>query len=67
MEKQTNLQPRLAFDALLTRTELAEVLRVSTRTIARLVEAHELPAPLRVGHRYRWRMQDVTTFLQGTK
>jgi excisionase family DNA binding protein len=60
MEKTTNVPMCPTMHALLTRSELAEILRVSGRTIVRLVATKELPTPIRVGQRYRWRMEDVT-------
>jgi predicted DNA-binding transcriptional regulator AlpA len=49
---------------LLTRADLQRILRLSTRTIRRLLAARELPAPIRVGHSDRWRPEDVQTYLQ---
>jgi hypothetical protein len=49
---------------LLTRADLQRILRLSTRTIRRLLAAHELPPPIRVGHSDRWRPEYVQTYLQ---
>lgn len=47
---------------LLTPREVAEVMRVSTMTVYRLIKAGDLPA-MRVGKHLRIRGQDVATFL----
>ena len=47
---------------LMTVAEVAEVLRVSTMTVYRLIKAGELPA-LRVGKNYRIRAGDLETYL----
>jgi predicted DNA-binding transcriptional regulator AlpA len=45
-----------------TRKELEALLRVSGRTIDRLVAAGLFPAPLRVGNRCRWRSEDIYNY-----
>lgn len=47
---------------LLTPREVAEVMRVSTMTVYRLIKAGELPA-IRVGKHLRIRSNDVVKFL----
>ena len=47
---------------LLTPREVAEVMRVSTMTVYRLIKSGELPA-IRVGKHLRIRGQDVAAFL----
>jgi excisionase family DNA binding protein len=47
---------------LLTPREVAEVMRVSTMTVYRLIKSGELPA-IRVGKHLRIRSVDVATFL----
>jgi excisionase family DNA binding protein len=47
---------------LLTPREVAEVMRVSTMTVYRLIKSGELPA-IRVGKHLRIRGQDVAKFL----
>jgi excisionase family DNA binding protein len=51
--------PRARF---LTAGEVAEVLRVSTMTVYRLIKAGELPAA-RIGKSYRVREDDVDAYL----
>jgi excisionase family DNA binding protein len=48
----------------LTREELARALKVSGRTIARLVAQKKLPAPFKVGRGSRWRADDVVKFIE---
>jgi excisionase family DNA binding protein len=50
-------------NTLLTRADVQRLLQLSGRTIKRLVAAHELPAPIRVGQSYRWRSEDLQTYL----
>jgi excisionase family DNA binding protein len=48
----------------MTVAEVASMLRVSTMTVYRLIQAGDLPA-LRVGKSYRLRSEDVDQFLAG--
>ncbi len=48
---------------LLTVAEVAELLRVSTMTVYRLIRTGELPA-VRVGRNYRVRRADLDMYLQ---
>jgi excisionase family DNA binding protein len=48
---------------LLTAGEVADLLRVSTMTVYRLIRGGELPA-VRVGRSYRVRQADLDTYLQ---
>jgi len=49
-------------NTLLTAAEVADLLRVSTMTVYRLIRRGELPA-VRVGRNYRVREQDLHAFL----
>ncbi len=49
--------------ALLTPQEMADRLRVSQRQIYNLVDAGDLPPPLKVGRLNRWREQDLASYL----
>ena len=51
---------------LLTPREVAEVMRVSTMTVYRLIKSGELPA-IRVGKHLRIRGNDVAAFLDARK
>ena len=53
-----------ATDDLLTRAEVARYLRVSDRTVSRLIRAGELPA-LRIGRAVRIRQSDLLEMLNG--
>lgn len=48
---------------LLTAGEVADLLRVSTMTVYRLIRGGELPA-VRVGRSYRVRSQDLDSYLE---
>jgi excisionase family DNA binding protein len=50
-------------DRLLTANEVADLLRVSTMTVYRLIRAGELPA-VRVGRNYRVRSGDLDRYLE---
>jgi excisionase family DNA binding protein len=50
-------------DRFLTVQEVAELMRVSTMTVYRLIKAGELPAA-RVGRSFRLRESEVETYLQ---
>jgi excisionase family DNA binding protein len=56
--------PADATDDLLTRAEVARYLRVSDRTVSRLIRAGELPA-LRIGRAVRIRQSDLLEMLNG--
>ena len=51
---------------LLTRRELAETLRVSTRTVERLTASGVLPQPVRIGRSVRWRSAEIYEWLAAT-
>ena len=48
---------------LLTIRELAKVLKLSPRSIWRLVKNHQLPAPVRIGGSIRWRADTITRWI----
>jgi excisionase family DNA binding protein len=49
---------------LMTRAELGQLLKLSNRTITRLLNTGEFPMPIRVGQSYRWRACDVEDFIR---
>ena len=49
---------------LLTVNEVSDLMRVSRMTVYRLIKGGELPS-LRVGRGYRFREEDVHTYLMG--
>ncbi len=44
--------------------ELAAILKVSSRTVWRLVSSGEAPAPLRIGGSCRWRLKQVQDWIE---
>jgi excisionase family DNA binding protein len=58
MDKQAE-----AIHALLTIHELAQVLKVSVRTVESLIRANRAPPFIRVGRARRWRTGDVDAWL----
>jgi len=48
---------------LLTIRDLAKVLKLSPRSIWRLVKNHQLPAPVRIGGSIRWRADDISRWI----
>lgn len=49
--------------ALLIPQEVADRLKVSLRQIYNLVDAGDLPPPLKVGRQNRWREEDLASYL----
>ncbi len=50
---------------LLTKAEVATLLRVDARTLRRMVHAGEVPSPICVGERtHRWRREAIERFLR---
>jgi predicted DNA-binding transcriptional regulator AlpA len=52
-----------AINPLLTRSDLQRLLRLSDRTIRRLVSSGEFPRPIKLGGTHRWRREDIRAFL----
>jgi excisionase family DNA binding protein len=50
-------------DRLLPIDEVARILRLSPRTVFRLVKRGELIPPLRIGRSIRWRLTDIQIWL----
>lgn len=48
---------------LITARELARLLRVSTRTLARLRRTGDILCPIRLGGSVRWRMEEVRRWI----
>ncbi len=57
-DKTTNELPQL-----LTITDVAEILKISQRSIWRLVASGKLVAPLRVGGSIRWKREDIRDWI----
>ncbi len=55
----------LGDDRLLTVTEIAEHMRVSSMTVYRLIKGNQLPA-IRVGKNYRIRSKDLQGYLDAS-
>ena len=51
-------------DDLLLASEVADIFRVSVRTISRWGQSGYLPPPIRVGGIQRWRRSDIDRMLQ---
>jgi predicted DNA-binding transcriptional regulator AlpA len=49
--------------ALLTRRELAESLRICTKTLMRLEQLGQVPKPIRIGKQVRYRRSDLAHLL----
>ena len=63
---QLSVSPKVSVDRLLKTREVAEVLGVSARTVARWIRLGVLPAR-RVGRTWRVRWGDVVAMLEGSK
>ena len=60
--------PRLRRAACLDAQAVAKLLAVSVRTVRRMAERQELPAPVRIGPRLvRWRLADLERAIQGAR
>jgi len=46
-----------------TAAELARLMRVSTRTLWRLLSAHKIPEPIRLGGAVRWRIDVIQDWI----
>lgn len=44
--------------------QLASLMQISTRTLWRLLSAHRLPEPLRIGGSVRWRLEEVKQWIE---
>ncbi len=53
----------LSAPALITATELASLLRISTRSLWRMRSAGKIPMPLRLGGAVRWRLDEVQKWI----
>ena len=58
MDKQPAAMP-----ALLTIQELAQALKVSTRTVETLIRTNRAPCFIRIGRARRWRAEDIDAWL----
>lgn len=57
-DKTTNELPQL-----LTINDVAEILKISQRSIWRLVASGKLLAPLRIGGSIRWKREDIREWI----
>mgnify|MGYP002629260469 CR=1 FL=1 len=55
--------PRQHETLLLTKTELAKKLKVSTRQVELMVKASKLPEPIRIGSHPRWLYSEICDWL----
>ena len=62
MDQKTERSHAL-YVTLITRYELSQLLKLSGRTIARLLAKGGLPSPIKVGCSDRWRIADIERFL----
>ena len=58
MDKQLASRPEL-----LTVQELAQVLKVSTRTVESMIRLNRAPPFIRIGRARRWRSEDIEAWL----
>ena len=49
----------------LTPDDLAKMLKISERTLWRLLSAHKIPEPVRIGGSTRWRLAEVQEWIAG--
>ncbi len=63
MNTNIELQDSSNVPKLLTVNDVAKLLKLSTRSVWRLVAANAIVKPIRIGGSIRWRASDVTTWL----
>ena len=56
---------QIVVDTLLTAEDLAQMLKVSERTLWRLLSAGRVPNPVRIGGSTRWRLVEVQEWIAG--
>jgi predicted DNA-binding transcriptional regulator AlpA len=61
--RQDILPTQLTAPALISASELAEMLQVSTRTLWRLRSAGKLIKPIKLGGSTRWRLDEVQAWI----
>src|SRR5262249_44044876 len=65
MNENNKPNPPIAWNAvLLTQADLEKLLQLSGKTISRLVARHEFPQPVRLGFSKRWRVKDISRYLE---
>jgi predicted DNA-binding transcriptional regulator AlpA len=64
MSSVEHIQASSVEPVLVTARQLASMLQVSTRTLWRMRSAARLPAPVRLGGSVRWRLDDVTSWIE---
>jgi hypothetical protein len=58
-------QPATSIAPLITKRDIATVLRVDIRTVNRMLAENRLPAPtLRIGRSARWRIESVLALIE---
>ena len=63
MNVENEIKEHVSVPKLLTVNDVAKLLKLSTRSIWRLVAANAMAKPIRIGGSIRWRESDVTTWL----
>lgn len=48
---------------LVTASQIAKLMQISTRTLWRLLSGGKIPEPLRIGGAVRWRLDDVKNWI----
>lgn len=61
--RQDTLPAERARPALISATELADLLQISTRTLWRLRSAGKLVEPIKLGGSTRWRLDEVQKWI----
>lgn len=52
-------------ELLLNKEETYKIIKVSSRTLDKMVANGEFPKPVKIGSRVLWRMKDVSTWIDG--
>lgn len=65
LPQHAGMDKPLPVDALLTTEEVARLLRVSTRTLEKLIKSGTAPPHFRIGRQRRWSKHEVADWLAG--
>lgn len=63
-DSSEKLKDRMSESMTITLEELAELLRLSPRTIQRKLSAGEFPTPIRIGRSVRWQLAVIHKWIE---
>lgn len=51
--------------ALINSDQLAEMLSISRKGLYHALDSGQIPSPIKIGNRLRWRIEDIESWLEG--